>query len=196
MEVKQEISEETCKVEIEYNHLDYVHLDGVKCEIKEESNRQSTHDDPYYDPLDLKKFSINTEIEQHANKLNPFEENQRTEKDNLQKNKVELIDTITENSSPEENHMNPHAEGETLTKNIKVVTEKRPFKCEICFKQFARKFCLTEHMKVHTGEKPHKCEICFKQFSIGVLSGPAALLFFGAAIASSISDLMIPSPYR
>ncbi|XP_050501045.1 UDP-glycosyltransferase UGT5-like isoform X4 [Diabrotica virgifera virgifera] len=63
MEVKQEIIEETCKIEIEYNDLDLddALLDVFKCEVKEESNTN--------------------EIEPHGSNLSTsFEENQKTEK--------------------------------------------------------------------------------------------------------------------
>uniref|UniRef100_A0A6P7G9T8 Zinc finger protein with KRAB and SCAN domains 3-like n=1 Tax=Diabrotica virgifera virgifera TaxID=50390 RepID=A0A6P7G9T8_DIAVI len=154
MEVKQEISEETCKIEVEYNDLD-----GIKCEIKDEYNSPSTHE---YDCLDLKEHPINTEIGQHGNKLNPFQENKKTEKDNLKENNLEIMEA---HSSHEGNFMNPHAEGKTLNKDRIVVTGKKLYKCETCFKQFPTSSDLGKHLRVHTGEKPYNCEICFKQFS-------------------------------
>uniref|UniRef100_A0A6P7GT39 Zinc finger protein 583-like n=1 Tax=Diabrotica virgifera virgifera TaxID=50390 RepID=A0A6P7GT39_DIAVI len=159
-ETEKEISEETCKIEIEYHDLDDALLDGFKREVQDESN---SHD--LYDSLGLNKCPVNTEIEQHGNELNPFEENQEIEKDCLPENKMEIKETLTEHSSHEENYMNPHAETKTSNINTKVVTGKKPSKCEICFKQFSEARNLKVHLRVHTGEKPHKCKICFKQFS-------------------------------
>ncbi|CAH1280437.1 unnamed protein product [Diabrotica balteata] len=162
MEVKQEVMEETCKVEIESNDLGDALLDGIKCEIQEESSRQNTYDT--YNYLDLKEHLVKIKIE-HGNKLNPCEENQKSEKDDLQDNKMVIMGTQIEHSSQEGNYINPHAEGKTLNKNIKVVTGKKSDKCEICFKQFTRTDNLKRHLITHTGEKAYKCEICFKQFT-------------------------------
>uniref|UniRef100_A0A6P7FEK6 Zinc finger protein 233-like n=1 Tax=Diabrotica virgifera virgifera TaxID=50390 RepID=A0A6P7FEK6_DIAVI len=161
MEVKQEISDETYKLEAEYN--DDALSDGFKCEFKEESNRPSTQGEGTYDYLDFKEHSINTEIKQHENKLNPFEENQKNEKDFLQDNKTEIMKALTEHSSHGANHMN--AEGKTSTQNMEVVTGKRPNKCVICLKRFSEASNLRAHLRTHSLEKRFKCEICLKQFT-------------------------------
>uniref|UniRef100_A0A6P7H9I1 Zinc finger protein 253-like n=1 Tax=Diabrotica virgifera virgifera TaxID=50390 RepID=A0A6P7H9I1_DIAVI len=160
MEVKQEIIEETCKIEIEDNDLDDAPLaDFVKSEIKEESNGQNRHD-----YLDLKKCSMNPEIE-HDKLNNTYEEIQKTEKGYLQmENKTEIVEPITEHSSHEAKN-SQQVEGQTLNKNLKVVTRQRHYKCEICFKQFSQSGNLKSHLRVHTGEKPYKCEICLKHFT-------------------------------
>ena len=41
----------------------------------------------------------------------------------------------------------------------------KPFKCEICEKNFARSDSLSAHMTKHAGVKPFKCEICEKHFT-------------------------------
>ncbi|XP_050518264.1 zinc finger protein 227-like isoform X2 [Diabrotica virgifera virgifera] len=164
MEVKQEFSEETCKVEIEYNDLDDALLDGFKCEIKQESNTQSTCDT--YDCIDLKEYSTHTEIYQGINKLNPSEENQKTEKGFAQEeNNTKIMETFCEHSSHKEHCWSQQAEEKTVHQNITTQTGKGTYSCEICSKQFSRTHCMKKHLRVHTGEKPYKCEICFKQFS-------------------------------
>ena len=44
-------------------------------------------------------------------------------------------------------------------------TGEKPFKCEICRREFKTSCTLTRHMRTHTGEKPFKCEMCRKEFS-------------------------------
>jgi uncharacterized Zn-finger protein len=40
----------------------------------------------------------------------------------------------------------------------------KPYKCEVCPKQFNHKTDLRRHMCLHTGEKPFSCEVCGKGF--------------------------------
>ena len=51
-----------------------------------------------------------------------------------------------------------------LTLHMKVHSDIKPFKCEICDKEFKRKNELTAHQKYHTGAKPFKCKLCSKGF--------------------------------
>uniref|UniRef100_A0A6P7F698 Zinc finger protein 468-like n=1 Tax=Diabrotica virgifera virgifera TaxID=50390 RepID=A0A6P7F698_DIAVI len=213
MEVKQEFNEETCKIETEDNDLDDALLDGFKCEIKEESNIQSTpgtydyleeiptnteiHQDPNklnpleenqtsekgdfkceikeesnsqsthgtFDYLDL-EIPTNTEIHQDRNKLNPFGENQQTEKGFTQEeNKMKMKETFCEHSSRKQHYTKRRAKGKTGNKNIKVQTGQGPYKCEICLEQFSKPHQLKQHLITHSGEKLHKCEISFTKFS-------------------------------
>ncbi|XP_072393109.1 uncharacterized protein [Diabrotica undecimpunctata] len=92
--IKQEISEETCKVEIENSELD----DGFKCEIKEESDLESTDDT--FDCSALKEFPIKTEIEQDGNKLTRLKEKPEIKGGFTQEEKkIKVLETFLEHSS-------------------------------------------------------------------------------------------------
>ncbi|KAI5645130.1 zinc-finger double domain-containing protein [Phthorimaea operculella] len=47
---------------------------------------------------------------------------------------------------------------------ISLHSTQKHFKCEYCGKEFARKYSLNVHRRIHTGEKNYKCDFCSKTF--------------------------------
>ena len=52
----------------------------------------------------------------------------------------------------------------TLQEHLAKHAGDKPYKCEVCPKQFNHKTDLRRHMCLHTGEKPFACEVCGKGF--------------------------------
>ena len=44
-------------------------------------------------------------------------------------------------------------------------SENKPWKCDLCPKQFALQLQLKSHMVSHSGLKPYACSICNKRFA-------------------------------
>ncbi|CAH1776336.1 unnamed protein product, partial [Owenia fusiformis] len=53
--------------------------------------------------------------------------------------------------------------GEIQTAQMTRITNKnidKPFRCDLCYKQFRLRHHLTQHKMTHTREKPFACEFC------------------------------------
>ncbi|XP_050509985.1 zinc finger protein 233-like isoform X2 [Diabrotica virgifera virgifera] len=183
MEVKQEVGEEACKIEIDTDVNEAV-LNSFKLEIKEEQEpKRETIQGDTFDYVDLKNINIPMKIEigQDEHKLLSLEQKQTIEKGFPQEeNTLESRKTIDIHSWNERQPMSQPAEGKSfkceicfklfakkkrLNEHIRIHSTEKLYKCDICLKQFRAAASVIRHMRSHTGEKPYKCEICFKQFA-------------------------------
>uniref|UniRef100_A0A6P7GQV6 Gastrula zinc finger protein XlCGF7.1-like isoform X4 n=1 Tax=Diabrotica virgifera virgifera TaxID=50390 RepID=A0A6P7GQV6_DIAVI len=175
IEVKQEVSEETFKEEIDnvYEMGDDL-FDTFKIEIKEELKREIITNDDAFECSLLNENAMKTEIKQdeekHTNEKSfPYGDVQ------TDTNKVFKEHGIA-NSNLEE-YVTAHkpitceicckmfSRKGNLKEHMKIHTEDKLFLCEICSKTFSRRHYLKEHMRIHTGDKPFTCETCSYRFS-------------------------------
>uniref|UniRef100_A0A6P7G5L0 Gastrula zinc finger protein XlCGF49.1-like isoform X2 n=1 Tax=Diabrotica virgifera virgifera TaxID=50390 RepID=A0A6P7G5L0_DIAVI len=157
MEVKEEFSENQCKIETVDYEMDNCLLDIVKFEAKEEPKEESIHNTLEY--LDLNKIFIKTEIEQDDT-LKLFEEKQ-TRQSGFS---CEDVKTDPSNISKQDDDGSSQL-NQYLTDSIKVTTREKPFTCEICNRQFSSYDLKKHYLRVHPGEKRFACKICNKRFS-------------------------------
>ena len=47
---------------------------------------------------------------------------------------------------------------------LKKISKRRPFQCEVCHKKFRQRGYLNIHKRIHTGLMPYKCNICNRAF--------------------------------
>ncbi|CAH1107866.1 unnamed protein product, partial [Psylliodes chrysocephalus] len=48
--------------------------------------------------------------------------------------------------------------------HLKIHSNEKSFKCDVCSKGFNRKSSLQRHLIIHSNERPFKCDICFNGF--------------------------------
>ena len=51
-----------------------------------------------------------------------------------------------------------------LQKHKRIHTNEKPYECDVCEKRFRQSSHLTTHMRIHTNEKPYECDVCEKCF--------------------------------
>ncbi|XP_072392133.1 uncharacterized protein [Diabrotica undecimpunctata] len=150
--VKQEVSEDTCKTEID-NEVDKALFDTFKIEVNEEPKREIT--DGAFEYLVLKEKPIKTEIEQDKDKLELFEEKQKDEKsffrEDIQNDVNKLI----------KDHVTNTTLDQVLTAPAVVNTEIY-VTCEICDKLFSIKNPLKLDVSGNTEKTNFRCKICIK----------------------------------
>lgn len=48
---------------------------------------------------------------------------------------------------------------------MRLHTGHKPYKCDVCEREFTHSNSLQRHTRTHTGEKPYTCDVCGKAFT-------------------------------